>query len=85
MARQLHGSGQPIQVVGRVKASIGLGSLSTTQTKPLPHMRVQGYKGTRVFVETDKGDVPIWNKYFQLWYMQGTPYALYDNYAYVTL
>ena len=36
-------------------------------------------------VETDKGDVPIWKEYFQLWYMQGTPYALYDNYAYVTL
>ena len=35
--------------------------------------------------ETDKGDVPIWKEYFQLWYMQGTPYALYDNYAYVTL
>ena len=36
-------------------------------------------------VETDKGDVPIRKEYFQLWYMQGTPYALYDNYAYVTL
>ena len=36
-------------------------------------------------VKTDKGDVPIWKEYFQLWYMQGTPYALYDNYAYVTL
>ena len=36
-------------------------------------------------VETDKGDVPIRKKYFQLWYMKGTPYALYDNYAYVTL
>jgi hypothetical protein len=36
-------------------------------------------------VETDKGDVPIQKEYFQLWYMQGTPYALYDNYAYVTL
>ena len=36
-------------------------------------------------VEMDKGDVPIWKEYFQLWYMQGTPYALYDNYAYVTL
>ena len=36
-------------------------------------------------VETDKGDVPIWKEYFQLWYMQGMPYALYDNYAYVTL
>ena len=39
----------------------------------------------REFVETDKGDIPIWKEYFQLWYMQGTPYALYDNYAYVTL
>ena len=36
-------------------------------------------------VETDKGDVPIQKEYLQLWYMQGTPYALYDNYAYVTL
>ena len=36
-------------------------------------------------VETDKGDIPIQKEYFQLWYMQGTPYALYDNYAYVTL
>ena len=36
-------------------------------------------------VETDKGDVPIWKEYFQLWYMQGMPYVLYDNYAYVTL
>ena len=36
-------------------------------------------------VEMDKGDVPIQKEYFQLWYMQGTPYALYDNYAYVTL
>ena len=38
-----------------------------------------------VCVETDKGDVPIRKEYFQLWYMQGTPYVLYDNYAYVTL
>ena len=30
-------------------------------------------------VETNKGDVPIRKEYFQLWYMQGTPYALYDN------
>ena len=37
------------------------------------------------YVEMDKGDVPIWKEYFQIWYMQGTPYALYDNYAYVTL
>ena len=37
------------------------------------------------YVETDKGDVPIWKEYFQLWYMQGTPYVLYDKYAYVTL
>ena len=36
-------------------------------------------------VETDKGDIPIRKEYFQLWYIQGTPYALYDNYAYVTL
>ena len=36
-------------------------------------------------VETDKGDIPIQKEYFQLWYMQGMPYALYDNYAYVTL
>ena len=36
-------------------------------------------------VEMDKGDVPIWKEYFQLWYMQGTPCVLYDNYAYVTL
>ena len=36
-------------------------------------------------VEMDKGDVPIWKGYFQLWYMKGMPYALYDNYAYVTL
>ena len=36
-------------------------------------------------VEMDKGDVPIQKEYFQLWYMQGMPYALYDNYAYVTL
>ena len=42
---------------------------------------VQG-KGS---VEMDKGDVPIRKEYFQLWYMQGMPYALYDNYAYVTL
>jgi hypothetical protein len=38
-----------------------------------------------VDVETDKGDVPIRKEYFQLWYMQGMPYVLYDNYAYVTL
>ena len=37
------------------------------------------------FIEMDKGDMPIWKEYFQLWYMQGMPYALYDNYAYVTL
>ena len=36
-------------------------------------------------VETDKGDIPIRKEYFQLWYMQRTPYVLYDNYAYVTL
>jgi hypothetical protein len=30
-------------------------------------------------VEMDKGDVLIQKEYFQLWYMQGTPYALYDN------
>jgi hypothetical protein len=36
-------------------------------------------------VEMDKGDIPIWKEYFQLWYMQGMPYALYDYYAYVTL
>jgi hypothetical protein len=36
-------------------------------------------------VEMDKGDIPIQKEYFQLWYMQGMPYALYDNYAYVTL
>ena len=36
-------------------------------------------------VELDKGDIPIRKEYFQIWYMQGTPYALYDNYAYVTL
>ena len=36
-------------------------------------------------VEIDKGEILIWKEYFQLWYMQGMPYALYDNYAYVTL
>ena len=43
-----------------------------------------GVMGT-ILVEMDKGDVPIRKEYFQLWYMQGTPYALNDNYAYVTL
>jgi hypothetical protein len=42
-------------------------------------------QGSGLVVEMDKGDVPIRKEYFQLWYMQGMPYALYDNYAYVTL
>ena len=48
---------------------------------------VMGYSicKARGSVEMDKGDIPIWKEYLQLWYMQGMPYALYDNYAYVTL
>ena len=42
-------------------------------------------KRRHISVETDKGDIPIQKEYFQLRYMQGTPYALYDKYAYVTL
>ena len=60
--------------------SSGENSLSFRQ-----EMLVLIYMEDSVTVETDKGDVPIRKEYFQLWYMQGTPYALYDNYAYVTL
>ena len=48
-------------------------------------VELHSWNALEINVETDKGDVPIWKEYFQLWYMQGTPYALYDKYAYVTL
>jgi hypothetical protein len=40
IGRQLHGSGQPMWVTGRVKVGPGLGSLYATQTKALPHSGV---------------------------------------------
>ena len=36
-------------------------------------------------VEMDKGDVPIWKEYFQLWNMQRASYMEYVYYAYVTI
>ena len=37
-----------------------------------------------LFIEMDKGDVPIWKEYFQLWNMQRASYMEYVYYAYVT-
>src|SRR6267142_3144206 len=38
-----------------------------------------------LFIEMDKGDVPIWKEYFQLWNMQRASYMEYVYYAYVTI
>ena len=69
-----------------LKQTRGKGNVPQTRIHEMVNCKL--YPLTRKeedYVETDKGDVPIRKEYFQLWYMQGTPYALYDNYAYVTL
>ena len=38
--RDCHGSGQPVQVVGRVWMGMGLGRTFATHLKPLPHLWV---------------------------------------------
>ena len=59
--------------------------MEALNSREAPRALADGKTSAQSAVETDKGDVPIWKEYFQLWYMQGTPYALYDNYVYVTL